>query len=363
MRSRDDSRPLYRRVADDLAEKINSQELRPGDKLPSERALCDQYSVSQITVRRALRELAHADRVYSHHGLGWFVSETSAADPTAHVALLLSEMDDLSAYLLQDLSGRLDREQLTLYPAFGSCDERAEARLIQSAMRDDTAAILLTVCGEGQSARERYRRLLADLDRPGILLMHQVEGVDAPLVALDEHTAMSKLTRHLIQQGHRRIAYAGSDPTLISGEQRYLGFASTLWEHGLELPLDWAFSTDLASGPDRERFRRVIRAPYAPSALVCSSNLRAAQALSIMREAGVSCPDGLALVALEDQEFAQYLTPALTTFRFDRNRLCQAVEEVTLAVIHGTPARSIIVSGELIVRESCGGSAELFPES
>jgi len=72
------SRPLYQRIVDDVLARVRSGEWQPGQRLPSERALCDLYHVSQITVRRALRELAHSGRVYSHHGLGWFVSADEA---------------------------------------------------------------------------------------------------------------------------------------------------------------------------------------------------------------------------------------------------------------------------------------------
>ena len=58
---------------------IDTGHWNAGDKLPSERELCQRYKVSQITVRRALRELDHQDRVFSHHGLGWFVAEKPGA--------------------------------------------------------------------------------------------------------------------------------------------------------------------------------------------------------------------------------------------------------------------------------------------
>jgi DNA-binding GntR family transcriptional regulator len=67
--------PQYRTVAADLRAMIESGELRPGDSLPSEAALADQYGVSRGTARHALAELDGAGLVKSVHGRGRFVRD------------------------------------------------------------------------------------------------------------------------------------------------------------------------------------------------------------------------------------------------------------------------------------------------
>lgn len=49
--------PLYLQVKKDLLNQINSQELNPGDVLPTEEWLCNAYQVSRVTVRKAIEEL------------------------------------------------------------------------------------------------------------------------------------------------------------------------------------------------------------------------------------------------------------------------------------------------------------------
>jgi GntR family transcriptional regulator len=63
----------YRRVADDIAARIRSGELKPGARLLSERALAERYEVAYGTVRRAMKELREAGLVESVHGRGTFV--------------------------------------------------------------------------------------------------------------------------------------------------------------------------------------------------------------------------------------------------------------------------------------------------
>jgi len=68
-------RHAYQRIVDDLVEKINSGELRPGAKLPSGRELREQYDVSAMVVRTAITILRDRGIVESVSGVGVFVKE------------------------------------------------------------------------------------------------------------------------------------------------------------------------------------------------------------------------------------------------------------------------------------------------
>jgi GntR family transcriptional regulator len=70
---RHDDRPPYRQIADHLRAAIDSGELRPGDRLPSEAQLTRHYSVARMTARQAIQELRAEGRVVAEHGRGVFV--------------------------------------------------------------------------------------------------------------------------------------------------------------------------------------------------------------------------------------------------------------------------------------------------
>lgn len=62
--------PRYERLADDLEQRIRSGEFAPGERLPSEPALCEEYEVSDTTVRRALGILRDRGLVITEWGIG-----------------------------------------------------------------------------------------------------------------------------------------------------------------------------------------------------------------------------------------------------------------------------------------------------
>jgi GntR family transcriptional regulator len=72
---RTDPRPPFRQIADQLRQSIQSHELRPGDRLPSERELVDRYGTAHATVRQAIALLISDGLVRPQQGRGVFVRE------------------------------------------------------------------------------------------------------------------------------------------------------------------------------------------------------------------------------------------------------------------------------------------------
>lgn len=66
--------PLYAQLIDIIYEKIDSKALKEGDKLPSERELCNLYDISRATVRQAMMELEKEAFIYKLHGKGAYIS-------------------------------------------------------------------------------------------------------------------------------------------------------------------------------------------------------------------------------------------------------------------------------------------------
>jgi GntR family transcriptional regulator len=77
----DDSRPPYVQAAEVLRREISTGRLKPGDKLPSSRALQDRYGIASSTVQNALRLLKSEGLVYSVQGRGSFVRNGAAVAP------------------------------------------------------------------------------------------------------------------------------------------------------------------------------------------------------------------------------------------------------------------------------------------
>jgi GntR family transcriptional regulator len=73
--------PLHRQLFLVLHDEIDRGVMAPGDALPTEQTLCDQFGVSRITVRRALADLAEQGYIERRQGVGSFVREHAPSEP------------------------------------------------------------------------------------------------------------------------------------------------------------------------------------------------------------------------------------------------------------------------------------------
>jgi GntR family transcriptional regulator len=77
---RDDARPLYRQIADEVRRAVSVGILKPGEGLPAARELAAQLKVNSNTVQHAYRTLAHEGIVETRRGLGMFIAASPRRD-------------------------------------------------------------------------------------------------------------------------------------------------------------------------------------------------------------------------------------------------------------------------------------------
>ncbi|MCC6947947.1 MAG: GntR family transcriptional regulator [Bradyrhizobiaceae bacterium] len=87
--------PLYYQLEQALKERIQQNNFRPGDLLPTEETLCETYGVSRTTVRRALDSLLAQRVIARRRGVGTFVAQPP---DSARSMRLMGSLDELLTY-------------------------------------------------------------------------------------------------------------------------------------------------------------------------------------------------------------------------------------------------------------------------
>jgi DNA-binding LacI/PurR family transcriptional regulator len=165
------------------------------------------------------------------------------------------------------------------------------------------------------------------------------------------------LTSHLIERGHRRIAFVGAAVPWAVVEQRYLGFEDALRAAGIEpdpelvkLEAGW----EPASGVPI--IERLLQADDRPSAIVCASDLLALAALHTARRLGLDVPGDTAVGGFDDFVFSHFVHPSLTTVRIPAYDMGREAAGLLIAELRGEleaqAERHVELPVELIVRES-----------
>jgi LacI family transcriptional regulator len=181
-------------------------------------------------------------------------------------------------------------------------------------------------------------------------------------VSVDDHLGGELAVGHLIEAGHRRLAFVGGPWRLEQVSDRYHGGVKALEEAGLseenlrrlETP-----SPTVAAG--RDAVERLLGLPRSarPTAVFCANDLIALGMLQGLTRQHVRVPDDIALVGYDDIEFAAAATVPLTSVRQPTQRLGQTAAELLLdeAVDPvGHRHRQLVFEPELVVRESSRNS-------
>jgi GntR family transcriptional regulator len=133
---RESPTPAYEQVGRLILQDITTETLRPGDRLPSERELCQRIGVSRVTLRRGLKALADQGILESTAGRGWYVPSKHVTEmpggPISFTALASASGFSASSKVISKVvrSATLDESELLLIPPGSDILELERLRLV-----------------------------------------------------------------------------------------------------------------------------------------------------------------------------------------------------------------------------------------
>ncbi|MFS0728185.1 GntR family transcriptional regulator [Paenibacillus sp. 1P07SE] len=261
--------PLYKRIQEEIRQRIRSGELRPGDMLPSEKTLAAQYNVSQITSKNALNGLVEEGLLVRFRGKGTFVRESDArsvekgqgaSEPQVSVALILPTMKTrVDQRLLDALEKYASAAQYELLIRITRESQREEARAIER-FRDRGVNGFIVFPVEQENYNDAILRL--SLDRvPLVLIDRFLKEIRTYSVSSDNTGGTCEAISALLSEGHRRIVYISTEIANTVTEERAKGYEKAFTRQ--ELPIDktlWCLLplATIAEGEARAAIRQFL---------------------------------------------------------------------------------------------------------
>ncbi len=316
--------------------------------------------VSPITVSRALRGERAVDPTLAARAheaakrLGYVpdpAARALASRRSTHVAMLIPM---LSNALFVDV---LESAQLTLRRAgyqtligVTHYDAAEEEQLLREQLLHRPAGLLVT--GFDRSAATR-----ALIDGSGLPCVHLMETSSAPgaySVGFSQTEAGAALTRHLLERGRRRIAFAAAqlDPRTM---QRLDGWRHTLAAAGLYAPtLEWLNPAPSSHALGATMFEQIIgQTPPVDAVFFCNDDLAQGALMAALR-LGIAVPQRVAVAGFNDLTGSDQMLPALTTVRTPRAVIGSEAAAMLLALMRGerVSPSSLDLGFELVVRLS-----------
>ncbi len=350
--------------------------LRLGDKLPGERELADRLSMGRTALRPLLEALENEGVLERRPQSGTFLARIPAPGVTGTTVALIAPFRGTGlpedAFNVQWLYRVVSAFERTAVPA------GAHVLLLdQSPRLSDTCSIkglaLEAVAAGVQAAvllhpfgsRARIAQALAILhDRgvqPIVVSSRTYPGL-ASQVYFDSGWGAYLATRFLIQQGHRRIGFAGAPSGHEWVQDRLLGYRTALGAAEIVEEAEWVCLPEegerLASIEDgRTAWQRWRALPpnQRPTAVTAANDAVALGVLEAARQDGIAIPEDLSVIGFDNDPAA--LLAGLTTLERPTETLGETVAQVTLEQLSRGPEAATVslrLRPILIERRSVG---------
>lgn len=238
---------------------------------------------------------------------------------------------------------------LLLYLIDRTPEEEARAyKMMADERRVDGVILTDSRYGDGRFA------LMRSLGLPAVLIGTPDEGDPVPHLDSDPPGAgIDDAVTHLVELGHRRIAYIGGPDDRVQARTRRLMFETAMAEHGLR-PIA-SIATDYTPENAATRTTALLDGTAAqPTAIIYGSDPMAIAGISAARGCGVTVPEQLSVIGFDGLPIGAWIDPTLTTVQRDAVQRGRAVATKLLQLLGEQIDVQQIVRPHLLVRGSTG---------
>ncbi|MCZ8530251.1 LacI family DNA-binding transcriptional regulator [Alteromonas sp. PRIM-21] len=204
-----------------------------------------------------------------------------------------------------------------------------------------------------EALSDEYLLELNQSKLPIALVNRQVEGLSEACTTLDNEKGGYLATRHLLELGHKNIAYISGPIEKRDAKLRLEGHNRALSEAGLLVNCELVFEGHYTEEDGKLGLLELMARDQPFTALVCANDWMASGAISCARDLGMSLPHDLSIVGFDDVVFAHHVFPRLTTVSNPVANMAEMSAKYILNKVYGQ-ANDVKLSFEptLILRDS-----------
>jgi LacI family transcriptional regulator len=269
---------------------------------------------------------------------------------TATIGLVLEDVADPFYSVLTRAVEDVAFERNHVVLAASSAEDPVRARaLIESFGARGVDGLIVAPAG---GIDEGYLRGELDAGSSMVFVDRPVEGIDADTVLVDSRGGARRGTAHLIDHGHRRIAFFGDDESVYTATERRAGYRAALEAAGIRFDERLVVMTVPATASAGELLDRILTMDDPPTAVFGGNNRWSIRLLRALRDRATD----LAFLGFDDFELSDVLNPGITVIAQDPAAVGRISAELLFRRITGdsSPVQRVQLATTLITR----GSAE-----
>ncbi len=321
--------------------------------------LAKELGLSVATVSRALNNSDSvraelAEQIRSHAERRGYVANRLARSLRSRtrnfVGFLVPDIENLAYSIAADACARyMANSGYQLILAISGDDPQLEHSALRSLIEAQVAGLIVAPTAEMTPSTR------ALLTGSSVVEFNRTAGLSKYAVLCAEEAAFARATRHLLDLGHKSIAYIGTTDSLSNGHERLAGVRRELANAGTGLDPLWTRLLPPTEKDGYESARALLSGPSRPSALLVGSSNLSMGAARAVREMGIHVPDEMSLVVYGDSRWGELYEPGLTTVTAPYQDMARRVTDIVSRMVAGDggiPFGRTRLEAELVVRRS-----------
>nr|WP_236018670.1 LacI family DNA-binding transcriptional regulator [Hymenobacter sp. BT559] len=233
-------------------------------------------------------------------------------------------------------------------------DVEHERANLETLMNAQVEGIMVSI---SRTTREtRHFEKVRKRDIPLVFFDRILEGYDVNAVVLDDRAGGYRATRHLLEQGYRRIAHFSGPQHLNIYKHRRQGYEEALREYNLPVREELIIMGDMKMEDGSAGMQQLLALPEPPDAVFSGSDFSAAGALEVLEARGLRVPQDIGLVGFSNELFSRLTAPQLTSIDQHCELMGRSATRLLLQLLderepHAAP-RHVVLQPDLFVRAS-----------
>lgn len=349
----------YQQVHDQLKTAILTGQYAVDEKLPTETQLMQTFRVSRYTIRRAMTELQQQHLVYKVQGGGTFVQDWQKNWQTSADSKLIGVITThIADYIFPRIISGIDRVLSQAgYSLLIGNTHNTYTKERQSLIKLLDAQVAGLIIEPTQSALpnanlDLYEKIQAK-HIPTLFINATYPEISFPSLTMADSAAEEQLVEYLLSLGHRSIlgVFKVDDQ---QGVERMQGFIHAYQKHP-----QFAYQSNLIMYQSQDELAKILQRidsslslAHAPTAIACYNDELAIQLIDYLRTKHLRVPQDYSVVGFDDYQMSEYLNPALTTVKHEKEQMGEDAGKMLLQLLQKKTVQSVQYHPQLIKRQS-----------
>lgn len=302
--------------------------------------------IAEKTRKKVLNSMRDLGYVYDR------VAANMRSQSSSTVGLIITDIaNPFYAELLRGVHNSLEEAGYIVFLGTTFDSDLKQEQLISRMLEHRVGGIIL--CPVSESSQESVE-LLKKVDIPLVLAVRELENLSCDYVGIDYIVGAQMAVNHLINKGHRRIAFLGGTSQSSAWRDRHQGFCTALKLAGIEIDPSLIVESAVTREGGSDAVRKVLLQPNPPTAAFCFNDLVAHGVMLGLSSSGLIPGQDMAIVGFDNNNEAPLYNPPLTTVSsYARLIGSQAASLLHQRIVENDrEVQRIILQPELVVRRS-----------